>query len=124
MNKLTPQEEELMLCFWQLESATIKEAMELMPHANRQPYTTVASIAKNLERKGYVNARKVGTTYLYTPAIQQTDYKRSFMSEVVRSYFRNSYKELVNFFAKEKALSTSELKEIIDIIENGKEDDK
>lgn len=123
MNKLTQQEEELMLCIWQLESCTVKEAMEIMRNTP-PPYTTVASIAKNLERKGYVTARKVGNTYLYKPAIRQTDYKRSFMNEFVNGYFRNSYKELVSFFAREKKLSADDLKEIIDIIETGKENSK
>lgn len=77
MDKLTHQEEELMLCIWKLESCTVKEAMELMD--NPAPYTTVASVAKNLERKGYVSARKVGNTYLYSPAVKQTDYKRTYL---------------------------------------------
>lgn len=123
MKKLTQQEEELMLCIWKLESCTVKEAMDIMT-TTPPPYTTVASVAKNLERKGYVKARKVGNTYLYTPAIRQTDYKRSFMSDFVSGYFRNSYKELVSFFAKEKKLSTDDLKEIIEIIEKGKENSK
>lgn len=112
-----------MRCIWQLESCTVKEAMDIMT-ATPPPYTTVASVVKNLERKGYVKARKVGNTYLYTPIIRQTDYKRSFMSEIVSSYFRNSYKELVSFFAKEQKLSSDDLKDIIDIIEQGKEGDE
>lgn len=111
-----------MLCIWKLESCTVKEAMELMDDS--APYTTVASVAKNLERKGYVSARKVGNTYLYSPAVKQIDYKRTYLGEIVSGYFRNSYKELVSFFAKEKKLSTDDLKEIIEIIEKGKENSK
>lgn len=123
MEKLTRQEEELMLAMWQLESCTVKEAMELLP-GPVSPYTTVASVAKNLERKGYVNARKVGNTYLYTPAVAQADYKRKYLGEIVSGYFRNSYKELVSFFAKEQKLSADDLKDIIDMIEHGEEGEK
>lgn len=112
-----------MLAIWQLESCTVKEAMELLPGAP-SPYTTVASVAKNLERKGYVNARKVGNTYLYTPAVAQADYKRKYLGKIVSGYFRNSYKELVSFFAKEQKLSADDLKDIIDMIEQGEEGEK
>ena len=40
---------------------------------------------------------------------------------VVNNYFENSYKEMVSFFAKEQKISTDELKEIIDMIEKGRE---
>lgn len=120
MKNLTRQEEELMLCFWQLESGTVKEAMALM--SEQQPYTTVASTARNLETKGYLSSRKVGNTYLYTPAVKQSDYKRSVVNHVIKGYFQNSYKELVSFFAREHKLNADDLKEIIEIIEQDKED--
>ena len=85
------------------------------------PYTTVASIVKNLERKGYVTSKRVGNTYQYTPAIRENEYKRHFMSSVVRNYFENSYKEMVSFFAKDQKLSTDDLKDIIELIEKGKD---
>ena len=42
------------------------------------------------------------------------------MSGFVNNYFKNSYKDLVAFFAKEEEISTEELKEIIDMIEKRK----
>ena len=123
MEKLTRQEEELMLAIWQLESCTVKEAIELLK-GTPPPYTTVASVAKNLERKGYVTARKVGNTYLYTPAVKQCDFKRTYLGEIVSGYFRNSYKELVSFFAKEQKLTSDDLKDIIHMIESGEEGEK
>lgn len=120
MERLTKQEEEMMLCIWELGSCTVKEAMALLEEPV-PPYTTVASVVKNLERKGYVNARKVGNTYLYTPAVAQSSYKRKAVGEIVSDYFKDSYKEMVSFFAREKKLSTDDLKEIIEMIETGKE---
>ena len=57
----------------------------------------------------------------YRPLIPQEEYKRTFMGSVVNNYFENSYKEMVSFFAKEQKISTDELKEIIDMIEKGRE---
>ena len=80
---------------------------------NPAPYTTVASIIKNLEKKGYLSSRLVGNVYLYKPLISDVEYKKKFMGKVVKEYFDNSYKELVNFFVAQKKLSAKELKEII-----------
>jgi predicted transcriptional regulator len=49
--------------------------------------------------------------------IAEEEYKKKFMNGFVQSYFENSYKELVTFFAKEKKISPDELKEIIRMIE-------
>jgi len=79
----------------------------------------LASIVKNLEKKGYINSRLVGNSYLYLPSITESEYKKKFMGTVVKEYFDNSYKELVNFFVEQKKLSAVELKEIIQLIEKG-----
>lgn len=86
----------------------------------KPPYTTLASTIKNLEKKGYLTSRLVGNTYLYKPAFTAEEHKKGFLGNVVKEYFGNSYKELVNFFIAQKKLSPKELKEIIDLIEKKK----
>jgi BlaI family transcriptional regulator, penicillinase repressor len=117
MEKLTFQEEEVMLAIWRTGEGNIKSFMEQMDTS--QPYTTVASTVKNLEKKGYLHSRLLGNAYLYRPGISEEEYKKKFMGNVVKEYFDNSYKELVNFFIEQKKLSARELKEIIDMIEKG-----
>lgn len=119
MEKLTAQEEEVMLVIWKQKGGCIKDFLSQMP-APQPPYTTLASIVKNLERKSYVAARRYGNIYYYTPIIDEAEYKRSFMANVVRNYFANSYRDMVAFFVKEERLTSDELQEIVKIIENGK----
>ena len=114
------QEEEAMLYIWELGSCFVKDIVAKYPKP-APPYTTVASIVKNLERKQYIRAARVGNTYQYTPLIRESEYKRTFMSGFVRNYFENSYKEMVSFFAKDQKISANDLKDIIDMIEKGKE---
>lgn len=116
MEKLTFQEEEIMLIVWQLKEGVIKDFL-LQMEEPRPPYTTVASIVKNLERKGYVESKRYGNIYAYRPLMDENEYKAKFMSGVVQNYFANSYKELVTFFAQKQKISAKELKEIIDLIE-------
>ena len=117
MEYLIPQEEEAMLVIWRLENCFVKDILEQYPEP-RPPYTTLASTVRNLERKGYVTSRRYGNTYEYSPIVCEKEYKKQFMSGFVKDYFRNSYSELVTFFAREQQISADELKEIISIIEN------
>lgn len=118
MEKLTHTEEETMQAIWRTGEGNVKAFME---HLDEDiPYTTVASTIKNLEKKGYLQSRLAGNAYVDTPAVTEDDYKKKFMGNVVKEYFDNSYKELVNFFVEQKKLSAKELKEIISLIEKGK----
>jgi len=117
MEKLTHVEEEVMQSIWRTGEGNVKSFMENLDEP--APYTTVASIVKNLERKGYISSRLLGNAYLYKPAVTEAAYKNKFMGSVVKEYFDNSYKEMVNFFVEQKKLSAKELKEIINMIEKG-----
>ncbi len=116
MEKLTHQEEAIMLYIWQLKECVVKDIVNEMDDP-KPPYTTVASVVRNLEQKGYLNSKKYGNVWVYSPRIKEDDYKKAFMSGVVKSYFENSYKELVSFFVKEEKISPEELKEIMQMIE-------
>ncbi len=123
MEKLTPQEEAVMQAVWRVEMGAVRDIMEQMPEP-KSPYTTIASVIKNLEKKKYISARKFGNTNVYSPLISEEKYKARFMSSFVNTYFENSYKSLVSFFAKQDdKISKEELKEIINLIEKGGEND-
>ncbi len=117
MEKLTQQEEEAMQAVWKTGKGFIKDFLDAMEEP-LPPYTTLASTIKNLEKKGFVNSEKLGNSYRYEPAVKEGDYKKKFMSGFVEDYFKNSYKELVAFFAEDKKISADELKEIIRLIEH------
>ena len=118
IEKLSIQEEEVMRYVWQLGRCNIKAIVDQLP-SPAPPYTTVASVVGNLKRKGYVIAQRKGNGFEYVPAVKEKDYKRHFVSGFVRDYFKNSFREMVSFFAQEEKISPDELKGIIDEIEKG-----
>lgn len=119
MKKLTKQEEEAMQAVWQCGAGSVKDFLDMMEEP-LPPYTTLASTIKNLERKGFLTSEKVGNVYRYSASIKEEEYKKKFMNGFVSDYFQNSYKDLVTFFANEKKISASDLKEIIKLIEDSK----
>ena len=111
MEKLTKQEEEVMLQVWRLGNCTTKDILQQLEEP-KPPYTTVASVMNNLKRKGYIAAKQHGLVY---------HFKSDFMSNFVGNYFKNSFREMVSFFAKEDKISPEDLKDIISEIERGKD---
>lgn len=118
MEKLSVQEEAAMIAIWKFGPGFIKDFMETL-HPEQMPYTTLASIVKNLEKKGFVKSAKMANAYRYSAKVKEADYKKKYMQGVVSNFFQSSYKELVTFFAQDKKISTDELKEIINLIEKG-----
>jgi predicted transcriptional regulator len=116
MQKLTNKEEEIMHILWTLEKAFVKDVLaeikEDKPH-----YNTLSTIIRNLEVKGYVSYNAFGKTHQYFPIVSKETYKTKFMNTAIESYFNNSYKSVVSFFAKEEKISITELQEIIALIE-------
>ena len=53
MERLTAQEESVMLYIWKLGSCFIRDILNEMPDP-KPPYTSVASVVRNLEKKKYV----------------------------------------------------------------------
>lgn len=106
-----------MQAVWQVGTGVIKDFMQKMEDSDSTPYTTVASIVRNLERKGYVTSKKYGNTNVYSANVLLEEYKREFMGNVVRNYFTNSYRDVVSFFVEHKHISREELRELVDLIE-------
>ena len=120
MEKLTNKEEEVLQVLWILKKAFVKEIIEALPEP-KPHYNTVSTMIRNMEQKGYVDYQAYGKTHQYYPIVSKEAYRKAFMKKTINTYFENSYKNVVSFFAKEEKISVEELKEIIDLIEQKKD---
>jgi len=116
MEKLTQKEEEVMQALWSLEKAFVKEIVPELQGANH--YNTVSTIVRKLEEKGYVAHEAFGKTHRYFPVVEKEAYRNKFVNNAMTSYFNDSYKNMVSFFAKEEKISATELREILEMIES------
>ena len=119
MKKLTETEEKIMQILWEIESGFVKDVISKFSDP-KPPYTTISSIIRILEQKGFVLHKQYGNTYEYFPAISRDEYKKSYLKNIVQDYFGNSYQQLVSFFVKEEDVDIDKLQEILDMIKNQK----
>lgn len=115
---LTDQEESVMRIVWQLrQSCTVRDVLNTM-ESPLPPYTTLASVFKNLESKGYLKSHLDGKTRIYDIVIKESSYTRGALGRFVQDFFGGNYSNLVHQFAKEEKISPEELRHLLDMIDH------
>ena len=115
--RLTKAEEEIMIILWKLKECTIRDVMNELDQPDI-PYTTVSTVVRVLEKKGFAGHKAVGTTYLYRPLLMKKEYLKGHLSGLAANYFNGSFSRMAAFFAKENDLNLGELKELMGEIES------
>ena len=115
MENLTAREEEVMQILWDLDKALVRDIMDKLPNSN-QPYTTVSSIVRILEKKGFVSHKPYGKTHEYFPIISKAEYRRRKFKGLIAQYFDNSIESVVSFLVKEENISPEEIEELTRLV--------
>ncbi len=115
IKELTRAEEEVMQILWRLKRGFIKEILEKFDEP-RPAYSTVSTIIRILQEKGFVNYKVYGRTFQYFPVISKDDYRKTQMSSFVRNYFSNSYQKMVSFFAREDSITVKDMEDIMEMM--------
>ena len=116
MKELTKAEEQIMQILWDIKSGFVKDILERF----REPkpaYTTVSTIVRILEEKGFVGHKAYGKAHEYYPLVEKPTYTRVMMKGIMLKYFGNSLRQMVSFFSHEKGMTISELEELKRIID-------
>lgn len=124
MKRLTKAEEEVMQIIWQKERCLVSDILEEMKSAEgkKPPHSTISSIVRILENKGFVDHKTYGRTHEYFPLVAKETYSKTSVGKLVSDYFEGSMSNLVSFLVKEKDLSIDELKEMLERLEKADED--
>ncbi|EPR68661.1 BlaI/MecI/CopY family transcriptional regulator [Cyclobacterium qasimii] len=119
MEALTNNEEQVMQIIWELEKALVRDVLNQFPEP-KPPYTTLASVIKQLENKGYLDHKTYGNTHEYFPLINKKAYQHSSFNLLVKNYFEGSAKNVLSFMVKEDKLSEKDIQDLEKMVENFK----
>ncbi len=111
MKELTRAEEQIMQVLWRLGRGIVKDILDELPEP-RPAYSTVSTIVRILEKKGFVSYKAYGKTHEYYPLVTMNEYRRDYVKSLVTRFFGSSYQELVSFFARDRNLTLAELEDI------------
>ena len=106
--ELTRAEEQVMQILWRRGPSAVKDVLADLP-APQPALTTVSTIVRILEQKGFVGYEPVGRGYRYHALVAQDDYRRFSLRKLLRGYFGDSFTQLVSFFAQDENLDAAQL---------------
>jgi BlaI family transcriptional regulator, penicillinase repressor len=114
---LTPQELAIMKVVWRLEKATVRDVYDALRAKRSVAYTTVMTMMKILEEKGYLLTTRVERAYVYRPARPRKQVVGAMVRDFVDRVFDGAAGSLVLHLAKDRRLSKDERTRIRRIIE-------
>ena len=116
--QLTKGEMEIMNVLWNAKGMTTHEIIEEYPEP-KPAYSTIATFLKILTNKGFITSRKQeggGKTFVFSPLVSREAYTNRVMKEVKSTFFGNSLKSMLSYFAKQEEVSEEDLQEIMEMI--------
>ena len=117
-NNLTDREAEIMEQLWTLGTATAEQIRLKLPDDPHD--STVRTMLRILERKGYVSHKRSGRSFVYRPLVKRAKVQRKTLVEVIRQFFSGSPQELVLRLLEEEQVSVDELNALMEQFQQGR----
>ena len=110
MGDFGDRELDVMGVLWELGSATVTEVRARLPAD--LAYTTVLTILRNLEAKGFVRHEGEGKAHRYFPLIAQKTAGASAVTRLIQQLFGGDPAMLVSHLVSDHPLSAQEIKRL------------
>ncbi|MBN1343091.1 MAG: BlaI/MecI/CopY family transcriptional regulator [Phycisphaerae bacterium] len=107
---LTQRESQIMDVLWDQGQATADQVRTTLPDGPHD--STVRTLLRVLEHKGYVRHKTRGKAYLFIPAVKREQVERKALSTVLKRFFGGSAEALVLRLIEDEQLSPEQLDEL------------
>jgi predicted transcriptional regulator len=110
--ELTAVELEMMNVIWRIGPCSVTQVQEQLRPLRELAYTSVSTIVRILEQKGYVTSEKEGRGHRYEAAVAKEAYQAMSLKRLVSNVFDGAPSMLVQRLLDSKALTPEELAQI------------
>jgi predicted transcriptional regulator len=117
---LTPQELEIMKLVWERDSSTVRDVYEALLVRRKIAYTTVMTMMKILETKGYLKKRRQDRAFIYRPAHPRSQVIGGMIREFIDRVFNGSAEPLLVHLVKSRRIREKDLEKIVRMVEETK----
>jgi BlaI family penicillinase repressor len=114
--RLGRMELQIMKVVWELGEATVHDVKDVLSRGRKPAYSTVLTMMRKLEGKGYLEHEVDGRTYVYSPTITRRQVSHSMLGDLLDRLFDGSPELLVSSLFEQKRISPRELREIRKLI--------
>jgi predicted transcriptional regulator len=109
---LTEGELRLMNILWRQGPATVSQVVDALPADPPVAYSTVLTLLRILENKGYVRHTKQGRAFVYQALVGSKEASTKAIHHLVSRFFGGSTGQLVMKLLDERQIDAAELKRI------------
>ena len=102
----------MMNVIWRLGPCSVRQVVEALRPYRELAYTSVSTIVRILEQKGYVVSLKEGRGHVYRAAVSKQAYQASSLERLVSNVFDGTPALLVQRLLDSQHLSVEELARI------------
>jgi BlaI family penicillinase repressor len=114
---LTPQELAIMKVIWARDKATVRDVYEALREKRTIAYTTVMTMMRILEDKGYLKKTLVDRAHVYKPAQRRQQVIGAMVRDFLDRVFDGASDSLLVHLAKDNKLTEKQRRIVKQLIE-------
>ena len=115
---LTDAEAQVMAVLWRLKSASVGDVVTSLNETRAVTYSTVQTVLRILEGKGYVAHEKVARAFVYRPVVDERQARRRALHHLVSRLFEGSPSLLVSNVLEDEDIDPEERERLKKLIEH------
>jgi BlaI family transcriptional regulator, penicillinase repressor len=117
----TDRELDVMQVLWERGSATVAEVRDALP--DDLAYTTVLTVLRVLEDKGYVGHTEEGRAHRYHPRVERNQARVSALQRLTRKLFKDSPELLLTHLVADRGLKPDEIRRMRELLDERLKED-
>lgn len=114
---LTDAEAQVMAVLWRLQTASVGDVVNAINETRAVTYSTVQTILRILETKGYVTHKKVARAFVYSAVVDERQARRRALRHLVNRLFDGSPSLLVLNVLEDEEIEPAEREQLRKLIE-------
>ena len=109
---LTEVELEFMTVVWELEQGSVRDILAELNTVQERAYTSVATVLKIMEQKGFLTSERVDRSLVYRPAIPKAEYQKTSLKNLSSKLFNGAPAALVARLVDDEDITDATLEEM------------
>ena len=122
--KLGELELQILNVLWERGPSTVREVLEALSVEPRPAYTTVLTMMRLMNDKGYLDRREQGRAHVYQARLRERRVKRGLLGDLIDGAFRGSAEALLVRLLEDGRLSAKELRRVRELLAEKEQGEK
>jgi predicted transcriptional regulator len=119
---LTDREADVMQALWERGPSTVAEVREHL--ADPLAYTTVLTVLRTLEAKGYIDHEEAGRGHRFFAKVKQTAARKNAVQHLTDKLFKGSAELLFSHLVSEQKLSAEQIRRMRQMLAEHSDEEK